>query len=98
MLVKKKSFLKKSFMRKIFCLLLMSLIVLKIEAKQERIAIATMFQNEAPYLKEWIEYHRLVGVKHFYLWNNQSEDDYLSVLQPYIDKGIVELFQATEII
>jgi len=53
---------------------------------------ATMiFQDEAPYLKEWIEYHKLVGVQHFYLYNNNSTDDYLGVLQPYIKDGIVEL-------
>jgi hypothetical protein len=55
-------------------------------------AVATMFQNEAPYLKEWIEFHKLAGAQHFYLYNNFSTDDYLSVLQPYIDSGEVELF------
>ena len=55
-------------------------------------AIVSIFQDEAPYLKEWIEFHRLMGAQHFYLYNNLSHDDYLSVLQPYIDSGIVELF------
>jgi Glycosyltransferase family 92 len=57
------------------------------------IAISCVFQNEACWLKEWIEFHRLVGVEHFYLYNNLSQDGYLSVLQPYISKGIVELFE-----
>ncbi len=57
------------------------------------VAIATVFQQEAPYLKEWIEYHKLIGVQHFYLLNNQSSDDYLTVLEPYIAKGDVELIQ-----
>ncbi|WP_195155544.1 glycosyltransferase family 92 protein [Candidatus Protochlamydia phocaeensis] len=60
--------------------------------KQAKIAIGAYFRNEGPYLKEWIEYHRLIGVDHFYLWNNLSSDEYLDVLQPYIDLGIVELF------
>jgi hypothetical protein len=51
-----------------------------------------MFKNEASFLLEWIEYHRLIGVNHFYLYNNNSSDDYLKVLKPYIKKGIVELF------
>lgn len=55
-------------------------------------AVAAIFQNEAPYLKEWIEYHRLVGAKHFYLYNNESTDNFKEVLQPYIDKGFVELY------
>lgn len=56
------------------------------------LAIAAIFRNEAPYLKEWIEFHREVGCAHFYLFNNLSDDDYAQVLQPYVDRGIVELF------
>lgn len=52
-----------------------------------------IFRNDADYLKEWLEYHKLLGVEHFYLYNNLSEDDYLEVLQPYIDSGYVELTQ-----
>jgi len=55
------------------------------------LSICTIFQNEAPYLKEWIDYHLCVGVEHFWLYNNDSSDDYLSVLKPYIKKGVVEL-------
>lgn len=55
------------------------------------LAVVAMFQNEAPYMKEWIEFHKLVGVQHFYLYNNLSTDDYLTVLQPYIEKGEVNL-------
>lgn len=50
-----------------------------------------MFQNEADYLQEWIDYHRKVGVEHFWLYNNNSTDDFLTELQPYIDSGLVEL-------
>ena len=56
------------------------------------IALCCVFQNEAPWLKEWIEYHRLIGVQHFYLYNNLSADDYLAVLKPYIKHGLVELY------
>jgi hypothetical protein len=31
------------------------------------LAITAIFQNEAPYLKEWIEFHLLMGAEHFYL-------------------------------
>lgn len=54
-------------------------------------SICALFQNEAPYLKEWIEFHRLVGVNHFWLYNNNSQDSYLQVLDPYIREGVVEL-------
>lgn len=61
------------------------------------LVICGIFKNEAPYLKEWIEYNLLMGFDHFYLYNNNSEDDYLAVLQPYIDRGIVTLTQWPDI-
>ena len=63
------------------------------EDYQYELSIGAIFQNEAPYLKEWIEFHKLVGVEHFYLFNNCSTDDYLAILQPYIESGEVDLFQ-----
>ncbi len=56
------------------------------------VALAAIFQNEAQFLKEWIEYHRMIGVSHFYLYNNLSNDGYLGILKPYLEQGIVELF------
>lgn len=55
------------------------------------VAICAIFQNEAPYLKEWIEFHKLVGVSHFYLYNHLSNDHYQAVLQEYIQSGLVEV-------
>lgn len=55
------------------------------------LTVAALFQNEGPYLKEWIEYHRLLGVDHFYLINNLSTDHYREVLEPYIAENLVEL-------
>lgn len=55
------------------------------------ISICAVFKDEALYLKEWIEFHRLLGVTKFYLYNHNSTDDYLNILSTYIDLGIVEL-------
>jgi len=57
------------------------------------LSITAIFQNEGPYLKEWIEFHKVVGVQHFYLFNNLSTDSYKEVLAPYIKNGEVELFE-----
>lgn len=59
--------------------------------KKYKVSICAIFKDEAPYLKEWIEFHRIVGVEHFFLYNNKSSDDYLDILTPYIDEGIVSL-------
>ncbi|WP_022932663.1 glycosyltransferase family 92 protein [Treponema bryantii] len=63
------------------------------EEKKYKISICAIFKNEALYLKEWIEYHKIVGVEHFYLYNNNSEDNYETVLAPYISDGTVTLIQ-----
>lgn len=57
-----------------------------------QLAAVVAFQNEAPWLKEWIEYHKLIGFEHFYLCNNLSTDNYMEVLAPYVRSGEVELF------
>ena len=55
------------------------------------LSICAIFKNEAPYLREWIEFHRLVGVEQFHLYQNYSEDDYPSVLCRYIEAGVVHV-------
>ncbi len=55
------------------------------------VSLCLIFKNEAKYLKEWLDYHILIGVDHFYLYNNNSDDGYADVLAPYIEKKIVTL-------
>ena len=56
-----------------------------------QLAVASIFKDEAPYLKEWVEFHLMIGVEQFYLFNNLSSDNYLEILKPYIDQKIVQL-------
>lgn len=49
------------------------------------------FKNEARYLPEFLCFHLAVGVEHFYLYNNNSTDDYAAVLKPFLDAGLVTL-------
>lgn len=55
------------------------------------LSICAIFQDEAPYMKEWIEFHKLQGVQHFYLYNNNSSDEFQEVLNPYLISGEVTL-------
>lgn len=73
------------------CLLLLLVCGFNVDAKQYKVSATAIFKNEGRFLREWIEYHRLIGVEHFYLYNNNSTDDYLHVLEPYIKEGTVEL-------
>lgn len=54
------------------------------------VGIVSISKNEGPYIIEWIEFHRLVGVTKFYFYDNESEDNTAQLLEPYIKAGIVE--------
>ena len=72
------------------CVLFFSFFAYSSNYKYE-LAICSIFQNEARFMKEWLEFYKLVGVQHFYLYNNFSTDNYLKILNHYIKKGEVEV-------
>lgn len=51
------------------------------------------FKDAAGFLPEWIEFHQMVGFEHFYLYNNNSTDDYRRALAPYCEEGSVTLYE-----
>ena len=55
------------------------------------LAVVAIFKDEGKYLKEWLDYHLLAGVEHFYLYNNDSSDDYAEILAPYVEANLVTL-------
>lgn len=86
---------------RIFLVIFSCLFFFKAECKpvnyKYQLAAAMIFQNEAEHLKEWIEYHKLVGIEHFYLFNNASTDSFMEVLEDYVAKGEVELYHYPQI-
>ncbi len=54
-------------------------------------SVCAIFKDEADYLDEWIKFHHLVGAQNFYLYNNNSTDNYEDLLSPYIAQGLVDL-------
>lgn len=54
------------------------------------LSICAIAKNEGFYLLEWIEYHLMAGVGHFYIYDNASSDHTRDILRHYVDKGIVE--------
>lgn len=64
-----------------------------LQAFEYDLSVCAIFRDEARFLREWLEFHKLVGVQHFYLYNNLSQDAYLEVLTPYIENGEVELIE-----
>lgn len=57
---------------------------------QYYLAVCAIAKDEGPYFKEWIEWHRRMGVEKFYIYDNESTDSTREVLQPYIASGLVE--------
>ena len=55
------------------------------------LAAVTIVRDEAPYIKEWLDYHLLAGVDHFIIYDNESRDNLHEVLTPYVDKKLVTL-------
>ena len=58
------------------------------DRRKNDIAICAIYKNE-PDIREWIEYHKLIGFDRFYLYDNESTDNSREILEPYIDEGTV---------
>jgi hypothetical protein len=51
--------------------------------------VVAIFKNETTNLKEWIDHYIWQGASHIYLCDHESTDNPLEILQPYIEKGVV---------
>jgi hypothetical protein len=61
------------------------------------LAACCIFKDELRYLREWVEYHLLVGVERLYMISNDPSPDAASaVLKPYIDRGLVRFGHSVE--
>lgn len=56
-----------------------------------KLSVCAIMKDEAPYLIEWLEFHKIVGVERFYLYNNNSTDNTLDIVEPYVQSGEVVL-------
>lgn len=54
------------------------------------LSVMATFKNESMNLKEWLDHYIWQGVEHFYMIDNGSTDDYMSVLNEY--KDIITLY------
>lgn len=60
------------------------------------IGLLAIFKNESMVLDEFIQHYLWQGVDHFYLIDNGSTDTFMPLLQPYLDKKLVTLYQRPE--
>lgn len=59
--------------------------------QRQGLAIPILVRDVAPYVAEWIRFHRLAGVRHFFIYDNGSSDGTQSELAPFIAEGLVTL-------
>src|SRR5580704_11938377 len=57
-----------------------------------KLSIGCMFKNESHCIKEWILHYLHHGAEHFYMVNDGSTDDFLSIIEPYMT--YITLFHA----
>ncbi len=60
------------------------------------LTVCCIFKNEAPFLKEWLDFHQKQGVKKFFLIDNFSTDSPEKVLEPYLKNGTVYLVRSVK--
>lgn len=57
-------------------------------------SVGAIFRNEAHCIEEWIEHYLHHGADHFYLIDDDSTDDSVALLMPYLDN--ITLYHSTE--
>lgn len=53
------------------------------------LALVAIAKNEANYIREWVVYHKIIGVDRIYLYDNESNDGMVDLIKPFIDEGFV---------
>tara|TARA_Y100000816_G_C26070632_1_gene563102 strand:+ start:108 stop:1607 length:1500 start_codon:yes stop_codon:yes gene_type:complete len=56
------------------------------------LVLCAIFKNESHILEEWIQHYLIRGIEHIYLINDFSNDNYMEILNPYIENNKVTLF------
>ena len=59
-------------------------------------SVGAIFRNESHSIKEWIRHYIHHGADHFYLINDNSDDNFMECIQEFIEKNYVTLFNVNE--
>lgn len=59
------------------------------------LVVVAIMKNEGHYIKEWLDYHLLAGIDHFYIYDNESLDNQSEVVAPYVKAGLVDYIFAS---
>ncbi|MFT9191104.1 MAG: glycosyltransferase family 2 protein [Liquorilactobacillus sp.] len=59
------------------------------------LSIVIILKNEAPYIREWLAYYISIGVEHFYIYDNDSQDDLKKIIASFKDMVTYIRFSGT---
>ena len=57
--------------------------------KKYSLGIVAIAKNEQDYIKEWVAFHKVQGVDKIILYNNDSTDNMVEEIKPFIEDGYV---------
>ncbi|KRM90869.1 glycosyltransferase family 2 protein [Liquorilactobacillus cacaonum] len=60
-----------------------------------QLSMTMIVKNEAEYIKEWLMYYNSLGVEHFYIYDNDSQDNLKRVIEPFKEKVTYVNFSGT---
>jgi hypothetical protein len=62
-------------------------------APGQHVALCVRIRDEAPNLRELVEYYLAAGIAHLFFYEARSEDDFHAVLDPFVRAGFVTLIE-----
>jgi hypothetical protein len=65
------------------------------ERKQLVACTSPLYGNKGRFLPEWIEYHLMMGVEHFYVYGWDADDEIRSVVAKYAADGLATMINYT---
>lgn len=66
-----------------------------IKSNKKYLAVSTTYREDPWNIMEWLEYHILIGVDHFFIYNNDPSPKMCSkILEPYVDANYVTLIHS----
>ena len=57
--------------------------------KKYKLGIVVIAKNEEDYIKEWICFHKVMGFDKIILYNNDSTDNMVKEIKPFIEEGYI---------
>lgn len=60
------------------------------------LSVGAIFKNESMIMEEWIKHYKFHGVDHIYMIDDSSTDNFIEVLEKYIDEEYVTLYSSKD--